>query len=563
MDALQRLDAWKKAVTDPALGRELEAMDEATARERFGSLLEFGTGGMRGVLGAGLNRMNIYTVGRATQGYVDYLARFGEQAKGRGVVIAHDNRHMSREFSLRAAGVLAAGGYRALLFDSLRPTPELSFAVRHMNCIGGIVITASHNPPEYNGYKLYDETGCQLVPEFADEVIRCVERVPDELHVPCLTPEQAGDLISTVDPAVDEAYYQAVMQIQLTPQVDKSTLKAVYSPQHGAANIPVRTVLTRIGYQVIPVESQCTPDPDFSNTKNANPEDPVAFEAGIALAEQVGGDIVICTDPDGDRLGVAVRHQGEFVFMTGNQTGAVLMDYIFSRRRELGLLHRDGVMINTVVTSDLGDVIARHYGLKVEKTLTGFKFIGGLIHKHERVGDAHFEFGYEESYGYLIQPFVRDKDSVQACVIICELAAILKNQGKTLVDALQRVYSRFGYYQEGQLSVTLKGSDGARRIAAIMARYRADAPAELAGIPVVAAEDYLAGTRTENGQTVKLGFIPSDVLKFLLTDGSWVAIRPSGTEPKCKFYFCARGESLAQAQAKLAGLRAYFSREQE
>lgn len=562
MDALQRLAAWKLAVTDRALKQELDTMDEPTAKERFGSMLEFGTGGMRGVLGAGLDRMNVYTVGRATRGYVDYLQRYGEDAKHRGVVIAHDNRHMSREFALRAAGVLAAGGCRAFLFDSLRPTPELSFAVRHLNCFGGIVITASHNPPEYNGFKLYDQNGCQLVPEFADEVIRCVELVPDELNVPCLTPDQAGDLIGYVGQEVDEAYYQEVIKIQLTPQVDKSALKVVYSPQHGAANVAVRTVLGRIGYQVTPVESQCTPDPDFSNTKNANPEDPAAFEAGIAIADEIAADIVICTDPDGDRLGVAVRHQGEFVFMTGNQTGAVLMDYIFSRRRELGQLHKDGVMINTVVTSDLGDVIARHYGLKVEKTLTGFKFIGDLIQKHQLAGDAHFEFGYEESYGYLIQPFVRDKDSVQACVMICELAAILKNQGKTLVDALNDVFDRFGYYQEGQLSITLKGSDGAKRIAAIMARYREQVPEALGGIPVVAAEDYLTGIRTQGGTKTKLDFIPSDVLKFMLADGSWVAIRPSGTEPKCKFYFCACADSLAAAKTKLADLREHFNREQ-
>lgn len=562
MDALQRLAAWKAKVNDPSLQAELATMDEETAKERFGSLLEFGTGGMRGVLGAGLNRMNLYTVGRATQGFAEYILRFGEQAAKRGVAIAHDNRHMSKEFALRCAGVLAANGIRAFLFDALRPTPELSFAVRELNCFGGVVITASHNPPEYNGYKLYDERGCQLVPALADEVIRLVEAVPDELEVKCLPSQEAGDLIQWVDSSVDEKYYTAVMGIQLDPDVEKDALSVVYSPQHGAANIPVREVLGRIGYRITPVESQCTPDPDFSNTKNPNPEDPAAFEEGVKLAKQIGADLVICTDPDGDRLGVAVKHKEEYVFLTGNQTGAILMEYIFSRRKELGKLSDKGLMINTIVTSDLGDEIARAYGLDVEKTLTGFKFIGERIHIHETEGDRDFEFGYEESYGYLIAPFVRDKDSVQACVMICELAARLKNEGRTLVDALDAVYHRYGHYREGQLSLTLKGREGAARIAEIMSNYRTQTPKAIAGIRVIAAEDYLAGERREGESVTKLPLIPSDVLKFILEDGSWVAIRPSGTEPKCKFYFCARDTSAQKAEQKLADLRAHFEKEQ-
>ena len=409
MDYQEKYRQWVNEVEDPELKRELaELTDDREIEDRFYRSMEFGTGGMRGIIGAGTNRINIYTVRKATQGFAEYILQNGAEAATRGVAIAYDNRRKSAELALNTAGVLAANGIRAYLFESLRPIPELSFAVRKLHCFGGVVITASHNPPQYNGYKLYDETGCQLVPRYTDRVIRLVNSVKYELQVKCLSREAAGELIQSIGSEVDEAYYQVVEGIGFEKSARMSEMKIVFSPQHGTANIPVRRVLGDLGYQVIPVEEQCFPDTEFSNTENPNPETEASFALPLKRAKEEKAELVIITDPDCDRLGVAVRYQGEMRRLTGNQLGAVMLYYILSRRKEQGLLPENGFMFNTIVTSDLGDVIAESFGVRTEKTLTGFKFIGDKIHTHEEAGDGVFLFGYEESYGCLIGDFVRD-----------------------------------------------------------------------------------------------------------------------------------------------------------
>ncbi len=536
---------------DPSLRADLERIknDPAEIEERFGRELAFGTAGLRGVLGAGPNRMNVYTVSRASAGYAAYIASRGGDACSRGVVIAHDNRRMSREFALTAAGVFAAAGVRAYLFDSLRPTPELSFAVRHLGAAGGVMITASHNPPEYNGYKIYDPQGCQQGLDETERVIDFIGKVGDYLSVPCLDTEKADGLISILGSEVDEAYYRAVKSISLR-RVNAGALRVVYSPQHGTGNIPVRRVLSDLGYDVVPVEEQCTPDPDFSATASPNPEMPAAYEKALALADKVNADIVITTDPDCDRLGVAARGcDGSMTLMTGNQSAAVLLEYILSTHRAAGTMPEKPIMINTIVTSDLGDRVCATYGVKVEKTLTGFKFIGDRIARHLERRDAGYVFGYEESYGCLIGDFVRDKDAVQASLMLCEAAAYYKEQGKTLIDVLNGLYGKYGFYLDTQSNFFFRGADGQQKMAALTAGLRREHPAEVAGATLARMEDYLSP------ETQAEGFPKSDVLRFVFSDGCWVAVRPSGTEPKCKFYYCVRAKDKPEAEAKLAALK--------
>ena len=552
---LAAYEEWKNSpYIDEQTRAELAAIegDESEIYERFSKAIEFGTGGMRGVIGAGTDRINAYVIRKATLGYAQYLKQQGIGAEERGVIIAHDNRHMSRELCLETAGVLAAEGIRAYIFDALRTTPELSFAVRHCHAAGGVVITASHNPPEYNGYKLYDERGCQLVPRHTDVLIDMINKIEDPLSIKSLSVEEAGDMICVLGADVDEAYYKAVMGIQLHPDVKKDDLSVVYSPQHGTGNIPVREVLTRCGYRVTPVEEQCFPDPDFINTKNPNPESKEAFELSLEYAKRIDADIVITTDPDCDRLGVAVRNNGAYTLLTGNQTGAILLEYIFSSRKAAGTLPADAVMCNTIVTSTLGDRVCEKYGVKVEKTLTGFKFIGDKIHTHETAGDATYVFGYEESYGCLIADFARDKDAVQASLMLCEAAAYYKAQGKTLCDVLTELYAEHGYFLDAQTNVMHKGAAGAARIAALLENARNDPPREVNGVALVKTEDYLSE------QMQKEGFPPSNVLRFLFEDGSWVAIRPSGTEPKCKYYYCVTAPDRESAKTMHAALREAF-----
>lgn len=555
MESKKLYRAWcESPFVDDEIRQELAdiAGNDAEIEDRFYTDMAFGTAGMRGILGAGTNRMNRYVVRKATEGYARFLEKNDPAAKTRGVVIAHDNRRMSREFCMETAGVLAAHGIKAYIFDSLRPTPELSFAVRYLGTSGGVMITASHNPPEYNGYKLYDAEGCQLIPRYTDELSAIIADVGDPLQVKALSPEDAGDRIVLLDCSVDEAYYAAVMRIRLRPEVEKANLSVVYSPQHGTGNIPVREVLMRCGYRVIPVEEQCFPDQDFINTKSPNPEVSTAYEKAIALAKEQNADIAITTDPDCDRLGVVVRRDGEYVLMSGNQSGAVLLDYILSTRRENATLPEKAVMCNTVVTSTLGDRVCEKYGVRVEKTLTGFKFIGDKIHTFETTGTYNYVFGYEESYGCLIAPIARDKDAVQASLLLCEAAAYYKTKGKTLLDVLDDLYAEHGYFLDALTNVVRTGAAGVAEIGALLAGLRQDPPKAAGDVPVTRVEDYLSA------EMQAAGFPRSNVLRFLFADGSWVAVRPSGTEPKCKYYYCVVGAGKADAQQKLATMRAVF-----
>ncbi len=556
MNYLEKYKKWCESENiDEADRAELLSIadNDKEIKERFLYDMEFGTGGLRGVIGIGTNRINKYVVRKTTKGFAEYIKAAGEDACRRGVVIAHDNRRYSVEFCLETAGVLAANGIQAYIFDSLRPTPELSFAVRELGAFGGVVITASHNPPEYNGYKLYDERGCQLVPEVNDLVVAEIEKITDPLSVKSFTREEAGELIELLDASIDEKYYERVMEISVTPDVKKD-IKVVYSPQHGTGNIPVREVLKRFGYNVIAVEEQCTPDTEFSKTENPNPETDGAYTLAFKYARENDADIVITTDPDCDRLGVAVKQNGEYVRMTGNQSAAVLLKYILSRKSEMGTLPKNGVMFNTIVTSDLGDNVCSEYGVVTEKTLTGFKFIGDKIYTHETKGDLEFVFGYEESYGCLISDFVRDKDAVQASLMLCEAAAYYHQMGKTLLDVLAEIYAKHGFYLDALDNFAFKGVDGADKIKALVDGLRDDQPKTAGEVEVVKMEDYT----TE--EMAALGFPKSNVLRFILADGSWVAVRPSGTEPKCKFYFSVRAENKAAAEEKLAVMKKTFER---
>lgn len=536
---------------DPSYKDVLANMDEKEIQDSFYTTIEFGTAGMRGLLGPGTNRINLHTIRKANVGFAEYICANGEDAKKRGVAIGYDNRHMSREFAMDSAKVLATYGIASYVFESLRPTPELSFAVRHFNCFGGIMVTASHNPKEYNGYKLYDEKGCQLVPALAQQVIDRVNAVEDELAIQAdPTPEQ-DKLITMIGKEVDDEYYKNVLTIQLNPDVKKDDVKIIFSPEHGTANVPVKEIYTRCGYQFVAVEEQCSPDPDFSNTPTPNPEEKGAYALSIEYAKKEDADIILVCDPDADRMGVGVKHDGEYVLLTGNQSGSVLIEYILSQLSEKGLMPEHPVMFNTVVTSDLGEKIASKYGVTTEKTLTGFKFIGEKVAKYEINNEKQYVFGYEESYGSLIKPFVRDKDAPQACLMLAEAACYYKEKGKTLVDVLYGLYDELGAYEESQTSLALAGQEGAERIKEILATLRTSDLAQIANEKVVRFEDYKECRILENGKKSELtGFTKSDVLKYYLEDGSWIAIRPSGTEPKCKFYYCVKGKTIAEAKEK-------------
>ena len=539
--------------SDEATAKELNSLkgNETEINDRFYKELEFGTAGIRGVIGAGSNRMNRYTVSKATEGYAKYILSCGGKAKEDGVVISYDNRHCSREFAEVTAGVLAANGIKSYIFSELRPTPELSFAVRYLGCFGGVMITASHNPPEYNGYKLYDSNGCQLVPHLADAVAKYVSEVEDELSVKCLSIAEAGDLCEFVLDEIDDVYYEEVLALQFDDDGEQKPIRVVYTPQHGTGNIPVRDVLDEAGYTVLPVLSQCEPDPDFSGTKSPNPEMTVAYEEAITLMRERDADLAIATDPDCDRLGAVINcGDGRYELMTGNQSGAVILHYILTRMKEEGSLPDNAVMINTVVTSPIGDMVAKSFGVEVEKCLTGFKFIGDKIEKHNKSGDKKYVFGYEESYGCLIGDFARDKDAVQASLMICEAAAYYKKQGKNLIDVLEEIFKSLGYYVDAQSSTYFPGIDGNDKMAAVLTAYRNDPPSEVAGVKVASIDDFLLSPPED--------FVPSNVLRFNFSDGSFVAVRPSGTEPKCKVYYCICGKTKADAEEKLLKFKDFF-----
>ncbi|MHB0799890.1 phospho-sugar mutase [Bacillus thuringiensis] len=567
MNWKQEFDRWLSyAQLDAELKEQLENMkqDEKKIEDSFYKNLEFGTGGMRGELGAGTNRLNVYTVRKATKGLASFIEKLGEEVKKRGVVVAYDSRHKSPEFAMEVAATLGARGITTYVFESLRPTPVLSFAVRHLHTVSGIVLTASHNPPEYNGYKVYGEDGGQLPPKEADELISYVNAVEDELTVEVADVEQlkADGLLHIIGQEVDDAYAaelnNVIINKEMVQRVGKD-LKIVFTPLHGTSNISVRRGLKEVGFtDVTVVKEQELPDPNFSTVKSPNPEEHAAFEYAIRDGEKVGADVLIATDPDADRLGVAVRnHNGEFQVLTGNQTGALMLDYLLSQKKENGTLPENGVVLKTIVTSEIGRTIAKAYGLDTVDTLTGFKFIGEKIRQYEESGQYEFQFGYEESYGYLIRPFCRDKDAVQSVLFACEVAAYYKSQGKTLYDGLLEVFEKYGFFREDLVSLTLKGKDGAEQIQEMMATFRENPPKEVAGLTVVAVEDYKASivTSLQDGHKEEIHLPKSNVLKYQLEDGSWFCLRPSGTEPKIKFYFGVQDSSLQNSEQKLLTIK--------
>ena len=555
---LEDIKLWKdKSDLDKELATELANMTDEQLNDAFYTNIAFGTAGMRGLLGVGTNRINYYTVRKATVGYAQALKKWGNADKG--VAISYDNRYLSKEFAFDCANLLATYDIPSYVYEQLRPTPMLSFAVREKQCAGGIMITASHNPKEYNGYKLYDDTGCQLIPELANEVVDLVNEVSDPLSIDANPSEQQKQLIHIMGKEMDDAYIERVKGIQLNADLDKSNIKIAFSPEHGTANGIVQRVYDETGYTYFDVKEQCVPDPNFSATESPNPEEAKAYTKVLELAKEKECDVVLVCDPDADRMGVGAYHDGEYVLLSGNQSGAILIEYIFSQLKDKGLMPEKPVMFNTVVTSDLGEAIATYYGVETEKTLTGFKYIGDKVHKYECNHEKNYVFGYEESYGSLISPFVRDKDSPQACLMLAEAACYYKHQGKTLVDVLHELYQRFGTYLETQMSISLPGESGAKKLAAMMSGLRDIPLVIIGGYNVVKIWDFKTREIRVNHSVSPLeGFDVSDVLKYQLDDGSWVAVRPSGTEPKCKVYFCIKGENMDQCHEKLDAIQGYM-----
>ena len=554
MGYLEKAKAWKEFKDlDANLKKELDSMDDNQLKEAFTDDLEFGTGGLRGILGAGTNRMNIYIVEKATLGFGRYLLKQAPDAAKKGVAISHDNRHQSVEFARKSAEVLATLGFKVYLFEALRPTPELSYAVRYFKCIGGIMITASHNPKEYNGYKIYDETGCQLVPAAADKVIAEIEKIDNYFEIDTT---KNHDLIQYIGKDVDEKYIAEVKKIILRPNLKKD-FKLVYTPLHGTGQVFAPQVLQSVGYDVVPLACQMTCDPDFSGVKTSNPENKEAYDEAIELAKEIGAKIVLATDPDADRLGIAVEHNGEYVLFTGNQTAALVFDYICKTRKELGTLPKDGYMFTTNVSSTLPIAIAEKYGLKVEITLTGFKFIGEKAREMEETGRGTYVFGFEESYGCLVSDCVRDKDSIQAILMLCETAAYYREKGMDLVDALNAIYEEYGYYLEGITNIGLAGLEGKAKIGRIMDYFRTTDIA-LKGFKILAKDDVKLSVHTDytnDDKKTKILLPTSNVIKYYLNDNMWFVLRPSGTEPKLKVYYGVVGKSDAEAKAKLEALK--------
>lgn len=552
MNAQAEYERWlRHEELDPDLRRELFQIegDEREIEDRFYQSLTFGTGGLRGVLGAGTNRMNRYTVRKVTQSLARFLVRQGDAAMRRGVVIAYDSRRQSSAFAREAALVLAANQVKAYLFEGVRPTPELSFAVRHLGAAAGIMITASHNPPEYNGCKLYGADGAQLTADAAEAIAAELADV-DELAVPLADAEDAAaqGLLEEIGAAMDEAYAARLRTLAFQSRENNADYRVVYTPLHGTGSAPVQRALLDIGFRhVTVVPEQERPDADFPTVASPNPEDPAAFALAIETAEKTEADLAMATDPDADRVGVAVRDgSGAFVRLTGNQLGALLLDYILSQRAKRQALPGNGAIVKTIVTSEMGAAIAARYGVETVETLTGFKHIAEAIRQWEKTGEKTFLFGYEESCGYLIGDFCRDKDGVQACMLTAEMAAYYAKQGKSLHQVLLALYEQVGFYQEALVSFTWTGREGAKRIQRLMERLRKEPPERVGDAAVTARKDYLPGID---------GLPPADVIKVLLADGSWFAARPSGTEPKIKFYFGVKGTDAADASERLNRLK--------
>ncbi len=546
------------------LRQDLENMDEKTKEDAFYTNLEFGTAGMRGLIGAGTNRINIYVVRQATEGLARLIESKGGNEKERGVAIAYDSRHFSPEFAFESAAVLAKHGIKSYVFESLRPTPELSFAVRHLNCFAGIMITASHNPAPFNGYKVYGEDGGQMPPHDADALttyIRAIEN-PFAVEVADVEAEKASGLIEVIGEAVDVEYLKEVKDVNINPTLIEEfgkDMKIVYTPLHGTGEMLARRALAQAGFDSVQVvEAQATADPDFSTVKSPNPESQAAFALAEELGRQVGADVLVATDPDADRVGVEVlQKDGSYLNLSGNQIGAIMAKYILEAHKNAGTLPENAALCKSIVSTDLVTKIAESYGATMFNVLTGFKFIAEKIQEFEEKHNHTYMMGFEESFGYLIKPFVRDKDAIQAVLVVAELAAYYRSRGLTLADGIEEIYKEYGYYAEKTISVTLSGVDGAEQIKAIMAKFRNNAPKEWNATAITVVEDFKAQTATAaDGTVTNLTTPPSDVLKYTLADGSWIAVRPSGTEPKIKFYIAVVGESNEDSQAKIANIEA-------
>lgn len=566
MDYREKYEQWcTDPIFDELTKEELRkiAGDEKEIEDRFYKDLSFGTGGLRGVIGAGTNRMNVYTVTRATQGLANYIRKQGGEEKG--VAIAFDSRNGSVEFSEKAALCLNANGIRTYRFETLRPTPELSFALRELGCIAGIVITASHNPPEYNGYKVYWEDGAQITAPKDKEIIAEVRAVTDFASIRMMERAEAEKkgLFRVIGQEIDDRYMEELKKLVLCPDLIRKmadSLKIVYTPLHGTGNLPVRRVLRELGFtnvQVVP--EQELPDGNFSTVSYPNPEDPKAFTLALKLAKETDADLVLATDPDADRLGVYAKDTktGEYISFTGNMSGLLIAEYELSVRRELGRLPKNGALVKTIVSSDMADGIAKEYGVEVIEVLTGFKYIGEQIKFFEQTGSHEYLFGYEESYGCLLGTHARDKDAVVAVMALCEAAAYYKEKGLTLWDQMLNIYEKYGYYKEDLVSITMKGVDGAERIQKILADMRSNPLQKIGEYGVVALRDYEADTRLElaAGKVTPTGLPKSNVLYYELEDGAWCCVRPSGTEPKVKFYMGVREDSLNAAEKALDGLK--------
>ena len=546
------------------LRQDLENMDEKTKEDAFYTNLEFGTAGMRGLIGAGTNRINIYVVRQATEGLARLIESKGGNVKERGVAIAYDSRHFSPEFAFESAAVLAKHGIKSYVFESLRPTPELSFAVRHLNCFAGIMITASHNPAPFNGYKVYGEDGGQMPPHDADALttyIRAIEN-PFAVEVADVEAEKASGLIEVIGEAVDAEYLKEVKDVNINPTLIEEfgkDMKIVYTPLHGTGEMLARRALAQAGFDSVQVvEAQATADPDFSTVKSPNPESQAAFALAEELGRQVGADVLVATDPDADRVGVEVlQKDGSYLNLSGNQIGAIMAKYILEAHKNAGTLPENAALCKSIVSTDLVTKIAESYGATMFNVLTGFKFIAEKIQEFEEKHNHTYMMGFEESFGYLIKPFVRDKDAIQAVLVVAELAAYYRSRGLTLADGIEEIYKEYGYYAEKTISVTLSGVDGAEQIKEIMAKFRNNAPKEWNATAITVVEDFKAQTATAaDGTVTNLTTPPSDVLKYTLADGSWIAVRPSGTEPKIKFYIAVVGESNEDSQAKIANIEA-------
>ncbi|WP_173278496.1 phospho-sugar mutase [Streptococcus sp. 53] len=546
------------------LRQDLENMDEKTKEDAFYTNLEFGTAGMRGLIGAGTNRINIYVVRQATEGLARLIESKGRNEKERGVAIAYDSRHFSPEFAFESAAVLAKHGIKSYVFESLRPTPELSFAVRHLNCFAGIMVTASHNPAPFNGYKVYGEDGGQMPPHDADALttyIRAIEN-PFAVEVADVEAEKSSGLIEVIGEAVDVEYLKEVKDVNINPALIEEfgkDMKIVYTPLHGTGEMLARRALAQAGFDSVQVvEAQATADPDFSTVKSPNPESQAAFALAEELGRQVGADVLVATDPDADRVGVEVlQKDGSYLNLSGNQIGAIMAKYILEAHKNAGTLPENAALCKSIVSTDLVTKIAESYGATMFNVLTGFKFIAEKIQEFEEKHNHTYMMGFEESFGYLIKPFVRDKDAIQAVLVVAELAAYYRSRGLTLADGIEEIYKEYGYYAEKTISVTLSGVDGAEQIKAIMAKFRNNAPKEWNATAITVVEDFKAQTATAaDGTVTNLTTPPSDVLKYTLADGSWIAVRPSGTEPKIKFYIAVVGETNEESQAKIANIEA-------